>query len=840
MVLNPRPIHLTSGREVNSHLDRWAGERLATADDWAEAVAATRDWLDYSPRNELLLASYGAHGPVAGIETWRLVPAPDGGGCVVRGGEHGLPVRVPITSTAVEPDPHIGGARPTEAAVQGWEWRSVFCLEQLARRPDPAQVTRPSAPGDVSLESFALAAEKAARRTLRGRLPKVDDPTDLLVHAAARQLRPDAGPIPVEVLARQVAWLAADRIGHAAGPMPIADPAGLRDRDRWEGLINVLDGSRRLTAAMGKDLGIDLLASPLPRMEIEDDRVVASGRRNRLPQASLAELPVVRWVEVGPYTADEWAARGETAKGKGAYLRINTTAYLVAVEHGDRSFWRLEDTRALLGAGRLAGADEETLDHAKSAALATARARYPQLEGTPIEIDRPVPAGTATGWEPVPDQPGRHRMQFDHAVAACVVASGDRWLPMLERTPGGVLEQVGLPMDNEADARAASAQAARAVVADVAGRSRVDFDAAIEALAMSPAYTHAKLAERVGTRLDHADRAEIADNPDPVRLVHLLGAAGVTPATVIAVLRAEDVEPGVAAAVLPIAGVPPADVIRSLHDRWSIDLVDAAEAVGATATEMRAAGCSAAQILAARPTDLLSTVPPDPHIWELCGGTLAVAGHSTQDITGYLASHAPDPDCYAAGLAAAVEDPTAALGLTLRRGMPAEALIATSERYGLPPADTAVALADCSASSTITVHVLLARCDGDPVLTTQIARSILQLRTETIVAALSSHTTDVAGDADLSNVRPLSRDRDALLAAHRAPRPARSIPRLDDSDQLLALLPDANGAVAADLGGDDILAALPPPDPTNRQLDLASALPEPSRSPGRTLTEIEP
>jgi len=34
---------------------------------------------------------------------------------------------VPITTTGTEPDPHLGRARPTTAAVDGWEWRFVLC-----------------------------------------------------------------------------------------------------------------------------------------------------------------------------------------------------------------------------------------------------------------------------------------------------------------------------------------------------------------------------------------------------------------------------------------------------------------------------------------------------------------------------------------------------------------------------------------------------------------------------------------------------------------------------------------------------------------------------------------
>src|SRR5262249_12367869 len=133
MLVNPKPIQLASAREVNTHLDHWANERLADPDDWVRALLGVRDWRGTPPppRTQVLLASYGATGPVAGIETWRLVPSHDGGACAIRSGEHGLPVRVPITTTAAEPDPHLGRARPTQAAVAGWEWRAVFCLEQL-------------------------------------------------------------------------------------------------------------------------------------------------------------------------------------------------------------------------------------------------------------------------------------------------------------------------------------------------------------------------------------------------------------------------------------------------------------------------------------------------------------------------------------------------------------------------------------------------------------------------------------------------------------------------------------------------------------------------------------
>src|SRR3954454_15273220 len=113
--------------DMAAHLDRWAASQLTDPAAWEDTLVVSRAWLDYSARNQVLLASYGADGPVAGAETWRLVPSTtDGRGCSVRAGEHGWPVRVPVTSGGSEPDPYLGGHRPTRAAVDRWEWRPVF------------------------------------------------------------------------------------------------------------------------------------------------------------------------------------------------------------------------------------------------------------------------------------------------------------------------------------------------------------------------------------------------------------------------------------------------------------------------------------------------------------------------------------------------------------------------------------------------------------------------------------------------------------------------------------------------------------------------------------------
>lgn len=846
MLLNPHHIRLTSGRDVNRYLDRWAGDHLTTPERWNQLLAASRDWADYSARNQILLAAHGAVGPVAGIETWRLVPAADGHTCAVRSGEHGLPVRVPVPTARSEPDPHIGRARPTQAAVEGWEWRSVFCVEQLARRPDPDVLDRPGLPdallGPDGDEQFLAATRAVAKRTVRGRLTPLDDPVLVLAQAATRNPRSAQRPPLDDALARQVAWLITERCNRAHGPIPEFDPAGHPPRQRWELALDVIDPARRLTARLGQHFGVDLLASPLPRMEFDDDRVVAAGRRNRLPRASVARLPVGEWVEVGPYNAAEWAARGETAVGKGAYLRLNTTAYLLAAENGDRAIWRLEDTRALVGAGVLAEGDAESLEGAEATAIATMRQRYPQLVDTvPVTAPRTERRDQADGWEPLPDRPddGTRRRQLDHGVTIYVLPVEGEWLAMMQASPTGLLAPVGDPTATRDEAMSAATLSGLRAVREAATESRVDFDASVAALAASPTYTRTALVERVSSRLDGPERSALASNPSPPELVELLGSAGVTSATTIAMLRAEQVDAVEVAPLLPSLGIPTAKAIEVLEARWDLDRTEAAELLGATATDMRDAGCTATEILAAKPREVIETLPADPHLWELAGGTLAVSGHDPSEIAGLLATQAPDPTCFAAGITSAIDDPAFGISLAVRRGMPPEAIAETSERYGLSPVETATALGDAGASPELAVPVLFQRCDGDVGLTAQLARSTLQLRNDAVLDALAADgPLDAADITELRAARPLSRDRDALIAAHIPPRavlPARDLSNaamlLDClpnptstpgmADSLLDNVPDAD---ADDIAiGNDLLAAIPEPALPNRAPHLEIA-----------------
>ena len=154
VVVMARPTQRVEFRtrdDMAAHLDRWAARHLTDPAAWQDVLVGSRAWLDYSARNQVLLASYGVDGPVAGAETWRLVPSThEGRTCAVRSGEHGHPVRVPVTTGGAEPDPYLGGNRPTRAAVERWEWRPVFEVAQLARRPAPGSLVAVDLPDAFS------------------------------------------------------------------------------------------------------------------------------------------------------------------------------------------------------------------------------------------------------------------------------------------------------------------------------------------------------------------------------------------------------------------------------------------------------------------------------------------------------------------------------------------------------------------------------------------------------------------------------------------------------------------------------------------------------------------
>ena len=641
-----RPISFDSFAAMAGHLDRWAATVLTSPDQWQTALIDSHAWLDFAPRNQALLMSYQINGPAAGAETWRLVPSNEPGRpCAVRADEHGYPVRVPITTSGVEPDPFVGGTRPTRAVVERWEWRHVFSIDQLARRPGPGTLTPLVIPDELTgpdgIAAFTSAVTRVVTATVRGRLPKGNDPHRMLADAAGRLPRSADRPELIPTLREQVAWLVAERVGHADGiDLPSFDPSQIKPRERWQRLVDVLDPARRLTAAMGSVVGVDLVRSSIPRMQAIDDRVVPANRRHRLPAATLDGLPIGQWVAVGPYTANEWLARGELASGKGAFLRLNKTAYVVAVENGDQTGWRLEDVASRTGNGRLATGTSRSLDDARRDVVHALAGRYPAITTDTPLIAAPVVTTNRGGT-----------MQLDHDIAT---------------------------------------------------------------LADSDTYSRDQIIEHLGDRLTDDDRTSFT-TADPQQLARMLGAAGVTAATTVAVLHADGCAVEDIASLMPTLGVPMASAIKVLNQRWDVPLVEAARMMSATGAEMREAGCNAAEILAYRPESVLERLPRDPHLWELAAGTMATTGHAPSTVVSHLIQYAPTPECFAAGITAAIDDPSAGLSMASRLRAQPDRLAATAERYGLAPCDAASILREEGAPTAQIVATLGALCDYDDV-----------------------------------------------------------------------------------------------------------------------------
>ena len=97
----------------------------------------------------------------------------------------------------------------------------------------------------------------------------------------------------------------------------------------------------------------------------------------------------------------------------------------------------------------------------------------------------------------------------------------------------------------------------------------VKFDYAVAEFADSGDYTRERLATLIGPKLSESDQAALVD-ADHERLSQIVGAAGLTAATTVAVLHSDGCPVDTAARLLPMLGVPMSDAIRALEGRWDL------------------------------------------------------------------------------------------------------------------------------------------------------------------------------------------------------------------------------------------------------------------------------
>jgi len=174
--------------------------------------------------------------------------------------------------------------------------------------------------------------------------------------------------------------------------------------------------------------------------------------------------------------------------------------------------------------------------------------------------------------------------------------------------------------------------------------------------------------------------------------------------------------------------------VRLLHDEWGVDRLAAGASIGATPADLRDAGCTAREMLAASPREELRRLDTRESTWVLAGPALLDAGFSVAEKVKEIAAHAPTAATFAAAVTAIVENPVDALTLALPRATAAD-LTALSERLGLSPAETAHALSAACADQDTVVAVMVSRCDGDTTPALGLATEVLGMQMATVEVA---------------------------------------------------------------------------------------------------------
>jgi hypothetical protein len=189
---------------------------------------------------------------------------------------------------AVNPTPYLYGTHPSRSRTERFEWRPVFAVDQLVRRPTPGALVPVEAPdqlpGRTGAATFLDAIRKVARTTVRGRLPAWERPPpdpDRNRRAALTRREGTAA----RTRTRRAGRMAGRRPSRSRpGELPAWDPEPLEPRDRWSAPPSLLDPACKLTAALGVVVGVD---SPPARSR----RWTSSTTARCPPGASLAASP---------------------------------------------------------------------------------------------------------------------------------------------------------------------------------------------------------------------------------------------------------------------------------------------------------------------------------------------------------------------------------------------------------------------------------------------------------------------------------------------------------------------------------------------------------------------
>ena len=547
MVIQAEPIEFDEDdpRPLLKHLDQWAALALATPEQFTDMAQRAGQWADYSPRNQVLLASYGIVGPVAGASTWTQVPSVDNNReCAVRSGEHALQVRVPVTTEIGVGSARTAGDGFSSSVAGGFSWEPVFAVEQLARRPLPDALATTVVP-TMSDREWDETVRKASTEIV-GRRPRriVSAEDQLGVLTARAPLSANRHPLP-PVLAEQAAWLVADRVGRAVGPMPSFDSSGLKPRDRWQRLEDVRKATGRVTRAVSNVLDIDLAASPLPRWAVSDDRDVKPGRRNYLSRSDVAGLPDGLWSEVGPYSQPEWESRGRPeAVGRAAFLKATARSYLAVYETSHGALWKLETAGRGQHLGLVAEGTADSMVEAKADARTGLWERFPDAaRAVDATVSAPV-MSPASGWvalENARDERTLNRTFDDRVGAVVAPGPGGRWGVWL--SVDGNLTQAEQLTASQPEAVTMAEGLVRSVMVGHAAENPARAERLIaDAARTGPNHwDRSVLVDVLGTSMNDADTVLLA-SPEltyPALAELLANSSRIGPATILSVLHAE-------------------------------------------------------------------------------------------------------------------------------------------------------------------------------------------------------------------------------------------------------------------------------------------------------------
>ena len=125
---------------------------------------------------------------------------------------------------------------------------------------------------------------------------------------------------------------------------------------------------------------------------------------------------------------------------------------------------------------------------------------------------------------------------------------------------------------------------------------------------------------------------------------------------------------------------------------------------------------------------------------------MATTGHRVETIVEHLARYAPTAECFAVGLAAAIDEPSVGLVAATQRRVPPDRIAAAAERYRLDGPSTAAILSASGTSTSQAMASLGELCAYDDVDVTSAWNGARQGRSIVVGIESSSAVTSIVGD----------------------------------------------------------------------------------------------